>query len=440
MTPPPAPDRARQGLCVAAWLPLAFLASQVAFGQPTYLLRNALLIDGSGQSAKPGTDILIRGGLVAAISPGGSIAEPNGAVVLDATDKAVVPGIINVRGLAGLVRGQNPAPGHFTEAEILGHLRTYASYGVTTTATAGPNAALLASLRDRIVTPLRALVTTRPAAGTWPGLDPIFQVVRSPEEAEQAVDLLSGQGADFVEFRSDSDATASDIAVAEAAVARALHHGLRAAVVAADESLVLAAVRAGARTVAGSLATRDAGAELIRALRETGTVYAPALSAMLARIEYGDSAALLDDRYLRRSLRPGVSGILRGPERIRQSLDPDRALRMHQFDQARRNLGRIERAGVTIALASGSGVPGTFEGFTEYREAVLMKRAGMSALSVIRAFSAGSAEALGIAHGRGALRVGHVADLVVLNENPLENIHALRELHAVFVGGSRASL
>jgi len=50
-----------------------------------------------------------------------------------------------------------------------------------------------------------------------------------------------------------------------------------------------------------------------------------------------------------------------------QALDPDRALKSRRFDIARRNLRKLAEAGVTIALASGSGFPLTFEGYGEYR-------------------------------------------------------------------------
>ena len=52
----------------------------------------------------------------------------------------------------------------------------------------------------------------------------------------------------------------------------------------------------------------------------------------------------------------------------------------------------------------------------------------------------GSAAALGIDHERGLLVPGYFADLVILNANPLENIHNLRELHAVFIGGHLSKL
>ncbi len=434
-------------------LPVVFPDAWCSFGDTAHLIRNALLIDGSGAAPRTAVDILIRNGRIAGIGTTDSLNTPQGAVVIDATDKTVVPGIINGRGLAGLVRSEGRPANNFTLSEIIIQLQRYASYGVTTTSTLGPHADTLARLRSeirsgetssaaRIVTPLRALTTRSPYLDRFPDLEAVFEVVGSPDEARRAVDLLAAQGADYIEFRCDVATAASDEdrAVVEAAVVRTLHHGLRAAVVAGSESLILAAVRAGARTVAGSVVDRDASEELIATLVRTGTVYLPTLSASMVRFQYGDKAGFLDDRYLRRSLVAGVTGILRGPERVRQALDPDRALRMHQFDMARKNLRRLWAAGVTIGLASGSGFPGTFEGYSEFREAALMKRAGMSGIEVIRAFASGSAKALGIDHERGSVRTGGLADIVILNADPRENIHSLRELHAVFVGGRLVKL
>ncbi len=447
LTPPGA---ATLLLCL---LPAVFPSTCGSLGGQAHLIRNALLVDGSGAVPRAGTDILIRNGRIAEIGSAGSLPPAEGIAVIDATGKTVVPGIINGRGLAGLVRSEDRPPNHFTRTETIAHLQRYASYGVTTTSILGPNPDTVLRIRAevrsgatgsaaRVVTPLRALTVAEPRLDRFPGLASVFEIVKDPEEASRAVDLLAAMGADYIEFRSESTTTrrVDDRAVAEAAIGRALHHGLRAAVVARTEALVLAAVRAGARTVAGSLVEEGVSDELLSTLARTGTVYLPTLSATHVQFQYGDEAPILDDRYLRRSLGSGVAGILRGPERIRQALDPDRARRMHEFDIARRNLKRIEEAGVMIGLASGSGFPGTFEGYSDYHEAVLMKRAGMAGIDVIRAFSSGTAKALGIDHERGPVRPGGLADIVILNANPLDNIHNLRELHAVFVGGTLTKL
>lgn len=49
----------------------------------------------------------------------------------------------------------------------------------------------------------------------------------------------------------------------------------------------------------------------------------------------------------------------------------------------------------------------------------------------------GSAECLGIANDVGTLEPGKLADLVVLDADPLVDMGALERIHAVFKGGRR---
>ena len=433
--------------------PVAVARSEVAKAQPPTLIRNVALIDGIGREPVSGTDILIEDGRIADIGRTGSVEVPGGTVVVEAAGKTVIPGIINIRGLAGLVRSPERPQNHFLRSEMLAQLGAYAAYGVTTTATLAPEGAVPLRIRRdvesgrarsvaRPITPLRALAAAVPVAAQFPGLRPAFQRVGQPENGRQAVDKLKAEGADYIEFWDGSRHLGSGehSGVSAAIIDRAAHHGLPVVIVTSNEAAATRAVKAGASVIASSITDSDVSDAFVSLLLASNVVYAPALSTESVTFEYGGEAPWLEDRYLRRSLIPGITGLLRGPVRMRQALDPDRALRIQAFDTARRNLRRIERGGVKIGFASASGFPGTFQGFSDYREAVLMKRAGMSAMSVVRAFSSGSARALQIDRERGALKPGHLADLVILNANPRDNIHNIRELHAVLIGGRLVKL
>lgn len=451
-----ASPRWRASVLATSILPLlsaGLTGSLGAESQPPTLIRDAVLIDGIAGEPASGTDILIEDGRIAKIGRTGSLKARTGTVVVEAAGKTVMPGIINVRGLAGLVRSPERPQNHFLRSETLAKLGAFAAYGVTTTATLAPEAAVPRRIQQdvesgrvrsvaRPVTPVRALAMAVPNAARLPALRPAFEIVGSAGAGRRAVDSLQAEGAEYIELWDTSDHIESGgvASVSAAIVERASHHGLQVVVVASNEAAASQLVQAGARVVASSISDAVVSDSFISLLLVSDAVYAPALSAESAAFEYGGEAPWLDDRYLRRFLVPGIVGLLRGPVRMRQALDPDRALRLRRFDIARRNLRRIEAAGVKIGLASASGFPGTFEGFSDYREAVLMKRAGMSAMSVVRAFSTGSATALGIEEGRGSLESGHLADLVILNGNPLENIHNLRELHGVFIGGQLVKL
>lgn len=442
---------------VAAWLLLAALPA-LAQGLPesdrsATLIRGAMLIDGQAAEALPQTDILIENGRIADIGPTGTLRAPRGVMIVDAAGKVVIPGIINLRGLAGFVQSPERPQDHFQRDETIAQLGKFAAYGVTTTVTLGPDGAALARIRRdiesgavrsaaRVVTPVRALATSGRGLPRHPGIRAAFQIVESPAEGRRAVDQLASEGAQLVELRAIPDPVRPGNleAASTAIVERAAHHDLRAMVVTSSNRSASRLVRGGARIVASSITDGEVSDAFLSLLLETGTVYAPALSGETAGFEYGEYALWLNDRYLRRSLDSGISPLLRGPVRMQQALDPDRGLKLHKFDTARRNLRRIQAAGVEIGFASTSGFPGTFEGYSDYREAVLMRRAGIPAMSVIRAFSSGSAKALGIDRTGGALRPGSAADLVILNANPLDNIHNLREMHAVLIGGRLARL
>ncbi len=459
--PLPVPSKARldalKSGSLAVWLllalPVGWPNPSTASAQTATLIRNALVIDGTGSAPRPNAAILIEQGRIVRVADERTVRAPPAARVLDASGKTVIPGIINLRGQAGLARGVPPFEESFTGTQILEHLGTYASYGVTTTTTLGQVGGALREIRDgidtgriqsaaRVVTPVQAFSRT---SGYWArtaGMESLYALVESVEEARQAVDRLSKAGADFIQISETVEGADAPLAltISQAIVQGARRHGLRVAILTPTASRASRLVEAGATFLARSVTDREVDGPFIEKLLAHRTVYAPALSAETIEFEYGDRADWLDDRYLKRSLPPGVAGLLRGPVRMRQALDPDRARRIHRFETARGNLRKLAAAGVSIGLASGSGNPRSLEGYFEYREAVFLKRAGLSNLDVIRAFSSGSAAALGLSHDRGSLEPGKRADLIILNANPLDNIHNLRELHAVFIGGRLAKL
>ena len=93
--------------------------------------------------------------------------------------------------------------------------------------------------------------------------------------------------------------------------------------------------------------------------------------------------------------------------------------------------------GVRIAFGTDSGgAPSRFfiQGYYEHREMELMVQAGLTPMQVIQAFSKNSAEALRIDKDYGALGRGKVADLLVLQKNPLDNIANMRSIEAIYLG------
>ena len=70
-------------------------------------------------------------------------------------------------------------------------------------------------------------------------------------------------------------------------------------------------------------------------------------------------------------------------------------------------------------------------GFSFVREMELMREAGFHPLEVIRTATLKGAEALGVADRVGTVEIGKLADFVVVDENPLENLKVLYGIGAV---------
>ena len=96
-------------------------------------------------------------------------------------------------------------------------------------------------------------------------------------------------------------------------------------------------------------------------------------------------------------------------------------------------IGELHRAGGRILL--GSDAPQVFNvpGFSLHRELELMVASGLSPYEALRTGTVAPAEFFGI--DAGTVEAGRIADLVLLDANPLADIANSRRVHGVFVKG-----
>ncbi len=88
-------------------------------------------------------------------------------------------------------------------------------------------------------------------------------------------------------------------------------------------------------------------------------------------------------------------------------------------------LNEYKNRGGRVATGSDSGFIYKLYGFDYIREFELLREAGFHPLEVIRAATLKGAEALGRSKEIGTVEIGKLADLVVVEENPLENLASL---------------
>jgi Amidohydrolase family len=102
---------------------------------------------------------------------------------------------------------------------------------------------------------------------------------------------------------------------------------------------------------------------------------------------------------------------------------------------AMENLKRLSDAGVTIVMGTDAGNIGTLHGPSIHREMRMMVDAGLTPLEVLRSATSNGAKALGLEGQVGAIKGGMLADLVILDADPLEDIGNLARVHRTIKNG-----
>jgi imidazolonepropionase-like amidohydrolase len=101
-----------------------------------------------------------------------------------------------------------------------------------------------------------------------------------------------------------------------------------------------------------------------------------------------------------------------------------------------RNAGEMHRAGVALLAGTDIGAPLLVPGFSLHDElALLVRDAGMTPLQALGAATIAPARAMGLADSLGTVEAGKVADLVLLDADPLADIRNTRRIHAVVANG-----
>jgi imidazolonepropionase-like amidohydrolase len=106
-----------------------------------------------------------------------------------------------------------------------------------------------------------------------------------------------------------------------------------------------------------------------------------------------------------------------------------------QFDESMRIVGLMYRAGVPILAGTDAMNPQCFPGFGIHDELALLVDAGLSPLAALQAATRNAAKFMGQLGRRGTIEVGKTADLVLLEKDPLADIHNTRSIQAVVLSG-----
>lgn len=103
----------------------------------------------------------------------------------------------------------------------------------------------------------------------------------------------------------------------------------------------------------------------------------------------------------------------------------------HGFIENSRGCKKLLDAGGKVQL----GAHGQLEGLGVHWELWMLKMGGMTGLEALRAATQHGADYIGMGDQIGSIEKGKIADLVVLDKNPLEDIHNTEFIHLVMMNG-----
>lgn len=100
------------------------------------------------------------------------------------------------------------------------------------------------------------------------------------------------------------------------------------------------------------------------------------------------------------------------------------------------NLALLKKHNINIATGTDAGNIGTLHATSYQKEVQLMQEAGLSNLEIIQASTINAAKVLGKDNKIGSIEVSKMADLIILDANPLKDLKALQQISHVIKSGS----
>jgi len=242
----------------------------------------------------------------------------------------------------------------------------------------------------------------------------------------------------FIHQPGDDLAAQTAIVKATADAAHAAH--VRLAVHATELDVAKAALRVGADYLVHSVFEQPIDDEFIALMRKNHALLCPTLF-----VRNGYRLALSNQWQAtpeeQRLADPQILAAMHDLDRIPKDKIPPRVAKLMADKPALasptvslQNLKKLEDAGIPIVMGTDAGNIGTLHGPSVFREMALMRDAGLTPLQVLRSATTNGAMAMGRSD-LGAIAPGKLADLVLLDSDPLVDVGNLSHAQRVIKNG-----
>jgi hypothetical protein len=437
-----------------------------------FLLRNVAIVDVAGGAVLPGRDIVVRGGRIGAISAGPAGRGQDDLLVVDGTGKFAIPGLWDMH-----VHSLKISPQYTHPLSI--------ANGVTGVREMWG----CASLPDGFVACGEDLERWReglPAGrhlapryiqrssfaingeGGVPAAAPAFFRARNADEVRALVAHHAGEGVDLLKTYTNLSPAAYAALAVEAprhGLALAGHLPVRVplaqALAARQRSIEhprlflfecyrdaaafralpdpMAAYSSSAAIQTGLVDGHDAGrcAGSMAAMAASDTWWTPTLQVLRMSAFAHDPEFRADPRrrYIPYVIRAGLWDPDADRWAERAAHGSGRNVQAELYQLALDTVGRAHAAGVRIVAGTDAGDTYVFPGFAVHEELAELVRAGLTPAQALRSATIDAALFTGTDRDYGSIEVGKVADIVLLEANPLMDIRNTAKITGLFFNG-----
>lgn len=432
----------RSGLAFAmVWTSTARLDAQPReTGQPQlFAIEHVNLIPMTvGSGVLRDATLIIDGGKIVALNA----AVPARATRIDGRGKWMIPGLVDMH-------VHIPVDGHFNTAfptraaaiftRTQDLMTPFVANGVTTVlelnAKAGHFGQRNEISRGDVIGPRMALAALI-NGGTGSG-----RIAHTPADGRQSVRMAKAEGYEFIKVYSQLD-TGTFIAIVDEArvqgmkvvghIPNAFQGSLPAAFV---PNFGMVAHAEELAKHARSFDDREAEA-FARLIRRSGSWLSPTLTIIGRALEQARSLDSLNRLVGFSYVHPLLQSKWLTANAYHTGADAARIARFeHIIAFSRKLVAACGRLGVPIVAGTDAGSSGLVWGFALHDELVLLRDAGLSNEEALAAATRLAATWLGIDRNIGTIEPGKLADLVLLDANPLHDIRNTRRIAGVFVAG-----
>lgn len=461
-------DRSRQLFSILTLLALTmtFVGGR-ALAQQAVAIVGGTLIDGRGGEPLRDSAVVITGDRITAVGPAARVSIPSAARVIRADGKTVLPGLIDSHMHIGGSGGGSAVPEEFTPQAAANNFKSYLLFGVTSVFDISGNpfidqqkAALAAGqllgprlfgVKYGITAPDSHPMLLLKEYRILELLGPVYPNVDTVEKARAAVRKAAADKTDGVKIfhtraewpgtsRYDSDKDKFKPEVLKALVDEAHANRLRVFVHAAFPSEAKEALLAGVDALAHSISMSETGAdEVFKLMAQRNAYYSPTLAAIEAYYALNLDPFLLERPYIKGKVWAPILKSITMPNsvvRARMGIPglAEDARRSLEISMA--NLKRAVKAGVKISMGTDAGNSMTLHGATVPREMKLMNDAGMTPMQVLVAATKNAADNIGQGERLGTVEAGKLADIIIVNGDPLRDIYEIANVETVLKGGA----